>query len=197
MKIKDNNKLIEEAILLDLDIIKFEFNKEIDKLLKLYFNYKSAIQLEVELLSPLKYPKLFKNIFKFKEKPTEVIYTYENINNVLGKETNEDIINKFGKNYESLLENLFLSHIYNLWEHKYRPIFAKLNCVDPDDIKINIFGELMKLRHSINHNNQIAKKKINLDSISISKDQKINFPRSEFVDIIIQIKREIKLYNYI
>lgn len=56
--------------------------------------------------------------------------------------------------YQKIIAGNTIAMIYNLWEDKYRPKFAKyLNYEETKDLKNDFFGELGKIRHAIVHTN--------------------------------------------
>jgi hypothetical protein len=87
-----------------------------------------------------------------------------------------------GKNYK-IIGNICFVLIYTYWEDQYRSIIAKdvLNSSNKNEVKLNIMGDLSRIRNLIIHHKGIADKRVKecttlnwfkpSDEICINRDQ--------------------------
>lgn len=78
---------------------------------------------------------------------------------------------KDGENHR-LLGNMCIVMLYSYWEDYFREELAKARGIKSNDIQVDIWGDIMRLRHSIIHNNGIAN--LDIDKIKILKWYKQN-----------------------
>jgi hypothetical protein len=60
--------------------------------------------------------------------------------------------NRRGGENHVLLGQLFVVQLYSFWEVGYRPRLARAMGKEPDELKLEIFGDLRLLRHDVLHN---------------------------------------------
>jgi len=102
--------------------------------------------------------------------------------------------NSRGNFNEIMIGNLCLVLIYQLWEDQFRQRIADLKNMAKDDLKVDSFGDLNKIRRAIIHNNfKAGKETKNLKCFNFFVDRdKILVTNREFEQIINRLKTDLK-----
>lgn len=85
--------------------------------------------------------------------------------------------------------------LFSYWDEDVRPRIAKVRRVEPSKIKINIFGDLRILRHSIIHNNGnlLAKEHAKLSTLPhlVAPDAPISLSHDKMHSLFVAVKSAI------
>lgn len=97
------------------------------------------------------------------------------------------------------IANMCVVTLFQLWEERYRPLFAQFLNVDKNDLTCPVFGDLRWLRHAIIHNNGIATSDTERCEILrwFKRGELLYFSRAQFeevVDRILSFLRELEAH---